>query len=163
MGTRLDQFGSDREYLSDVDAARVLAVIHDSGARNAAEVRMTGETAPVYSEFWHDLVRRAPAEVRDTPAAMLALSSYLEGKGAQAWVALDQISEARPPLADLVATALEHAIDPREWERALQPEAPGSLMQQAALRDRTAPQHRTHEQHHHTHGVDGPESSTPGR
>lgn len=164
LGTRLDQFRSDREYLSDVDAARVLAVIPDSGARNAAEMRMTRENAPVYSEFWHDLVRRAPDQVRDTPAAMLALSSYLEGKGAQAWVALDQISEARPPLADLVATALEQAIDPREWERALQPAAPGSLMQQAALRDRTAPERRTHDQHaHNTHGVDGPESSTPGR
>jgi hypothetical protein len=37
-------------------------------------------------------------------------------------------------------------------------------MQQAALRDRTAPERRTHDQHdHNTHGVDGPESSTPGR
>ncbi|NYI47937.1 hypothetical protein BJ993_005083 [Nocardioides aromaticivorans] len=164
LGARLDQFQSDREYLSDVDAARVLAVIHDSGARNAAEIRMTRESAPVYSEFWHDLVRRAPSGVRDTPAAMLALSSYLEGKGAQAWVALDQISEARPPLADLVATALEQAIDPREWERALQQPAPSALMQQAALRGTNPTERRTHDQDgRNTHGVDGPESSAPGR
>ena len=52
---------------ADVDAARVLAVIHDSGARNVAEMRMTGENAPVYSEFWHDLVRRAWPERLGSP------------------------------------------------------------------------------------------------
>lgn len=164
LGSRLDQFLEDRRPLSDVDAARVLAVIHDSGARNAAETRVSRENASIFSDLWHDLVRRAPEEVRDTPAAMLALSSYLEGKGAQAWVALDQISEAQLPLADLVATALEQAIDPREWERAMKETAPGALMQQAALRDETAPARRTHDQDaYNTHGVDGPESSAPGR
>ena len=93
LGSRLDEFTEDRQPLSNVDAARVLAVIHDSGARNEAETRMTRANAPVYTELWHNLVRRAPEEVRDTPAAMLALSSYLDGKGAQAWVALDQITE----------------------------------------------------------------------
>lgn len=163
FGRRLDQFLRDRESLSDRDAARVLAVIHDRRAQNAAESRMTRENAPVFSEFWHDLVRRAPEEVRDTPATMLALSSYLEGKGAQAWVALDQISGTPPPLADLVERALEQAIDPREWERALQA-APASPMQQAALRDTIAPERRTYDQDtHHAPGVDGPESSAPGR
>ena len=112
LGSRLDTFTEDRQPLSDVDAARVLAVIPNSGARNEAETRMTRANAPVHTELWHDLVRRAPEGVRDTPAAMLALSSYLDGKGAQAWVALDQIMESRPPLADVVATALEQAIDP---------------------------------------------------
>ena len=59
LGERLDQFGRDREYLSDHDAARVLAVMHDSGARDAAETRMSRENAPIVSEFWADLVRRA--------------------------------------------------------------------------------------------------------
>lgn len=166
LGSRLDEFLRDRKSLSDVDAARVLAVIHDSGARDAAETRMSRENAPVFSEFWHQLVRRAPDEVRDTPAAMLALSSYLEGKGAQAWVALDQISESHPPLADLVATALEQAIDPREWERALHPAASGVLMQQAALRETAVPGRRPQDQAaHHTRGVDAvdPDASAPGR
>ena len=114
LGDRLDQFGRDREYLSDGDAARVLAIMGDSGARDVAETRMSRESAPVLSEFWGDLVRRAPGEVRDTPAAMLAFSSYLDGKGAQAWVAIDQLAGGHP-LADLVAVALERAIDPREW------------------------------------------------
>ena len=164
FGARLDEFAQDRVPLSDVDAARVLAVIPNSGARNEAETRMTRANAPVHTEFWHDLVRRAPEEVRDTPAVMLALSSYLDGKGAQAWVALDQITETRPPLADLVATALEQAIDPIEWERAMHRPDTGALMQQAALRDQTTPERRGHDQDGpNNRGVDGPDSSAASR
>ncbi|MDP3892663.1 MAG: DUF4192 family protein [Nocardioides sp.] len=161
---RLGQFRNDREYLSNVDAARVLAAIHDSGARDAAVFSMSREDAPVFSEFWQDLVRRAPTEVRDTPATLLALSSFLEGRGAQAWVALDQLSES-DPLADLVAAALDQAVDPREWDRAV-PAAAGALMQQAALRDAFAQGRRAHDQDaRNTPGVNGagPESSAPGR
>ena len=164
LGTRLDQFARDREYLADVDAARVLAVMHDSGARDAAEARMSRELAPILSEFWGDLVRRAPREVRDTPAAMLALSSYLDGKGAQAWVAIDQVTETHP-LADLVAIALERAIDPRELERAFRPGSAGALMQRAALRDTTRHEPRHDRDAHNGPSVDGadPASSAPGR
>ncbi|WP_332248901.1 DUF4192 family protein [Nocardioides sp. CF8] len=164
LGERIDQFGRDREYLADSDAARVLAVMHDSGARDAAETRMSREHAPILSEFWGDLVRRAPSEVRDTPAAMLVLSSYLDGKGAQAWVAIDQVT-ASHPLADLVAIALERAIDPRELERAFRADPSGGLMQQAALRDTTAHERRYGHDAHNGPGVDGagPESSAPGR
>lgn len=166
LGDRLDQFRNDREYLSDVDAARVLAAIHDNGARDAAVFGMSREDAPVLSELWQDLVRRAPTEVRDTPATLLALSAFLEGRGAQAWVALDQLSE-RDTLADLVSTALEQAVDPREWDRAL-PAVTSSLMQQAALRDTTAQGRRTHHQvAHEARGVDAvdavdPDAPAPG-
>lgn len=164
LGARLDQFGRDREYLSDSDAARVLAVMHDSGARDAAETRMSRDHAPILSEFWGDLVRRAPSEVRDTPAAMLALSSYLDGKGAHAWVAIDQVSGSHP-LADLVAIAIERAVDPRELERAFRTDSLGGLMQRGALRDTTAHQRRPDHDAHHGTGVDGagPASSAPGR
>ncbi|GAW47925.1 MULTISPECIES: DUF4192 domain-containing protein [unclassified Nocardioides] len=161
LGSRLDEFLQDRRPLSDVDAARVLAVIHDSSARNAAEIRMARANAAVCSEFWHNLVRRAPDQVRDTPAALLALSSYLEGHGAKAWTALDQISEARPPIADLLATALEQAIHPREFERALHQVAPAALMQQAALRA-PASHERTQLDKYQARAVDGPASSAPG-
>ena len=139
-------------------------MIRDSGARDAAVFSMSREDAPVFSEFWQDLVRRAPSEVRDSPATMLALSSYLEGKGAQAWIALDQLTES-DPLADLVAAALEQAIDPREWDRAV-PAAAGALTQHAALHDTAAQERRTHDQDaHNAPGVIGadPESSAPGR
>lgn len=164
LGERLEQFGRDREYLCDNDAARVLAVIHDSGARDAAETRMSRENAPILSEFWCDLVRRAPAEVRDPAAAMLALSSYLDGKGAQAWAAIEQMTESHP-LADLVAIALERAIDPRELERAFRPDPSGALMQHAALHDMNSHERRHDRDAHDGPGLDGagPESSTPGR
>ncbi|MEO5666065.1 MAG: DUF4192 domain-containing protein [Nocardioides sp.] len=163
LGERLDQFGREREYLSDHEAARVLAMMHGSGARDAAETRMSRERAPILSEFWGDLVRRAPSEVRDTAAAMLALSSYLDGKGAQAWVAIDQLTESHP-LADLVTIALERAIDPRELERAFRPDPLGAPMQHAALHDTTAHQRRHDHDAHNGPGVDGagPESSAPG-
>jgi hypothetical protein len=130
---RLDQFRHSREFLTDDDTARVLAVIQDDEARDHAAFRISRKNSPVYSEFWQDLVRRAPAQVRDTPATLLALSSYLEGRGAQAWVALDQLSQSGP-LSRLIAAALEQAVDPREWDSALSTAA-GAVMQQAALRD----------------------------
>lgn len=163
FGSRLDEFLQDRKPLSDVEAARALAVIHDSTAVSAAGVRMTRANAAVSTEFWHDLVRRAPDEVRDMPAALLALSSYLDGQGAHAWAALSQISEARPPLADLVATVLERAVNPRDLERALHHTAPGALMQQAALRDAPAKEHRDRENRLSAPGIDGPPSAAPGR
>lgn len=164
LGDRLDQFRNDREYLSDVDAARVLAVIHGSAARDAAVFSMSREDAPVFSECWQDLVRRAPTEVRDTPATLLALSSFLEGRGAQARVALDQLSES-DTLANLVAAALEQAVDPREWDRALTA-VTGALMQQAALRDTAAQGRRAHDQAaREAPGVDAvdPDAPAPGR
>lgn len=164
LGERIDQFGHEREYLTDSDAARVLAVMHDKGARDVAETRMSREHAPILSEFWGDLVRRAPSEVRDTPAAMLALSSYMEGKGAQAWVAIDQLTETHP-LADLVVIALEQAIDPRELERAFRADPSGALMQQAALRVTTAHEIRRDHDSYNGPGLDGagPGPSAPGR
>lgn len=165
LGTRVDTFLLDRKSLADPEAARVLAVIGHPDARNAAETRVTRETALLHSEFWHDLVRRAPAEVRDTPAALLALSSYMDGRGAHAWAALDQIPGSHP-LGDLMAVALDAAVHPRDLERALHSAAPGALMQQAALREAKAPGHRAPEQTGHggpaAPGVD-PDASAPGR
>ncbi|UUZ59598.1 DUF4192 domain-containing protein [Nocardioides sp. B-3] len=164
LGERLDQFGRDREYLVDHDAARVLAVMHDTGARDAAETRMSREHAPILSEFWGDTVRRAPSEVRDAAAAMLAFSSYPDGKGARAWVAIDQLT-ASHPLADLVTIALERAIDPREMERAIRPAPSGALMQHAALHDTHAHERRPDHDAQNSPGLDGagPDSSAFGR
>lgn len=161
LGSRLDEFLQNREYLFDGDAARVLAIIHDGGARDAAVFSLSQENAPVFSEFWQDLVRRAPTEVRDSPATMLALSSFLEGKGAKAWTALDQLT-GNDPLADLLTVALEQAVDPREWDRAV-PAATSTLMQQAALRDTAANERRTRDQNAPGVSGAGPAPSAPGR
>ncbi len=161
LGSCLDAFLENGKYLEDDTAARVLAIIHDSGARDAAVFRMTRENATAFSDFWQDLVRRAPTEVRDSPATMLALSSFLEGKGAKAWTALDQMAEG-DPLADMVATALEQAVDPAAWDKAA-PVAARALMQHAALRDTTA--HERSSNDHRGPGIEGigPASSAPGR
>ena len=141
VGDRVERFHQDREYLSDVDAARMLVAISETRVRDAAVFSMNRSTAPVASELWLDLVRRSPAPVRDTPITLLAFSSFLEGRGAQAWVALDELSQSNR-LTDLIAAALTHAVDPREWDKALP--AAGTLMQhaalqQAALGETTAP------------------------
>lgn len=157
VGVRLDRFHRDREYLSDVDAARVLVAISDTRVRDATVFTMSRENAPVLSEFWHDLVRRAPTEVRDTPATLLALSSFLEGQGAQAWVALDELSQGNE-LGNLVAAALAQAVDPREWDNTF-PAAAGTLMQRAALRGAAGPVPRAQE-HARPHAPD-PDASGP--
>lgn len=159
----LDGFLQNGKYLEDDAAARVLAIIHDSGARDAAVIRMSRENAPAFSDFWQDLVRRAPTEVRDSPATLLALSAFLEGKGAKAWTALDQMTEG-DRLADMVATALEQAVDPAAWDAAA-PVAARALMQHAALRDTTAHERSSHDHGRRGPGIEGtgPESSAPGR
>jgi hypothetical protein len=163
LGSCLDAFLENGRYLEDDAAARVLAILHDSGARDAAVFRMSRANAPAFSDFWQDLVRRAPTEVRDCPATLLALSAFLEGKGAKAWTALDQITEG-DRLADMVATALEQAVDPAAWDKAA-PVAARALMQHAALRDTAAHERSSHDHGHRGPGIEGtgPESSAPGR
>jgi len=163
LGSKLEEFLEDRNYLPDADAARVLAIIHDSGARDAAVAKMTCENALVFSEFWQDLVRRAPAKVRDSPATMLALSSFLSGDGAKAWSALDQLSE-HDTLADLVTVALEQAVNPKEWDRIHPPAGGSAAMQHAALRNTITQDHRNHEKDGPAGpGVTGPDSPSPSR
>ncbi|MEP9385577.1 DUF4192 domain-containing protein [Nocardioides sp. KR10-350] len=163
LESTLEEFIQNRSYLPDGDAARVLAFMHDSGARDAAVSKMTRENAPVLAEFWQDLVRRSPTEVRDSPATMLALSAFLSGDGAKAWTALDQLSE-HDRLADLVTIALEQAVDPKEWDRIQPPRGGAAAMQQAALQnpvthDRRGPD----KQGPGAPGVGGPGSAAPGR
>lgn len=163
LGSALEEFLEDRNYLPDADAARVLAIIHDSGARDAAVAKMTCENARVFTEFWQDLVRRAPAEVRDSPATMLALSSFLSGDGAKAWSALDQLSE-HDTLADLVTVALEQAVNPKEWDRIHPPAGGSAAMQQAALLNTITQDRRGHEKDGPgAPGVTGPDSPSPSR
>jgi len=163
LGSTLEGFLEERSFLPDSEAARVLAILHDSGARDAAMTKLTRENAKVFSEFWQDLVRRAPSEVRDAPASLLALSSYLEGDGAKARTALDQLSE-HDRLADLVTVALEQAVDPKSWDTMRPPASGSAAMQQAALRLTIAQdRHGAEKNGPDTPGVPGPDSSAPSR
>lgn len=161
FATRLEVFLADRKPLSDAEAVRVLAALGEGGVRAAAEMRMTCADAAVHTEFWHDLVRRAPEEARAMPATMLALSAYLDGQGARARVALDQIAGERPPLANLVEGIVDQAVNPRELERVMRAAAAGTVMQQAALRDQVTHARKAHDTTNR--GIDGPTTSAPGR
>lgn len=165
LGSRLDEFTENRQPLSDVDAARALAAIQAGTARDAALIRITPASAPVHTDLWRDLVRRSPDEVRDQAACILALSSYMDGNAGQAWVALDQITEAPPALAEVVQTALEHAVRPEVLERMLhEPSGGNAAMQQAALRNQPAQGPRGHENDNpNNRGIDGPDSASPSR
>jgi hypothetical protein len=158
VGARVERFLEDRNDLSDLDAARVLVALSDTGIRDAAVLEMNRADSPVLAELWQDLTRRAPTEIRDSPASLLAVSSWLEGHGAKAWTALDQLSEPNR-LGDLVSAALQQALDPSMWDKAV-PAATGALMQQAALRDglRDGPAHdRVHDRvRGHEPGLPGP-------
>jgi len=138
VGARIDQFREDRNYLSDLDAARVLVTISDTGVLDAVMFSTSRADAHVLSELWQDLTRRAPAEVRDAPATLLAFTSFLEGQGAKTYTALDQLSKPSR-LSRLLEAAVQQAVDPADWDE--RPAPTSGLMQQAALRDAGARDH----------------------
>lgn len=112
------QFLHDQVPLSDLDAARMLAGIQDTPLRDAAWLAMSQRDAHEHVALWTDLTRRAPDDVRTPAAGLLAFASWLSGDGARAWVAIDQIPDPSTyNLAQLVATALTHAVPPDSWAR----------------------------------------------
>jgi hypothetical protein len=143
---RVGLFLQDRTYLSDLDAARMLVALGDPGVRAATVRAMAREDAPDHCELWQNLTRRAPDEVRDTPATLLALSSWLEGPGARAWTALDQLSKPNR-LSELVDDALRQALDPKVWDQVAPPVLNGALLQRAILRQTGSPG-QAHTRHH---------------
>jgi hypothetical protein len=115
---RLQRFDADGNRLSDADGARMLVALETIGTRDALWADMTRENVATHVALWSDLTRRAPDEVRAAPAALLGFASWLSGDGARAWCALDQVpADGSYPLAELVASALQHGLNPREWER----------------------------------------------
>lgn len=85
--------------------------------------------AAVHCELWRDLTRRAPAEVRDVPATMLAVSSWLDGDGAMAWAALDEVKDRDSRLAQWLELLLRNAVDPQVWEGWRTPSSASSVWQ----------------------------------
>jgi hypothetical protein len=115
---RLEQFHADGNRLSDPDAARLLVAIESTETRDALWEDMSRDNAAEHSALWTDLTRRAPDQVRTPTASLLAFSNWLEGNGAKAWCALDQIPQGPPyPMAALVATVLQGGSHPDMWER----------------------------------------------
>ena len=113
---RLAQFHSDGFRLSDIDGARLLVSLRTVSTRDALWQDMSAQNATSHIALWTDLTRRAPEEVRAAPASMLGFASWLNGQGARAWCALDQVPDGPPYLmAAVVAVTVQNGIHPREW------------------------------------------------
>ena len=114
---RLQKFHADARPLSDRDAARLLVAVETIPIRDRLWDDMTTSNADSHVALWTNLTRRAPDEVRSAPASLLGLASWLSGDGAKALCAVDQVPrDGRYPLAGLVASVVESAMHPREWE-----------------------------------------------
>lgn len=117
---RAEQFHRDGIGLDDRDAARMLLALQHTPTRDALWTDMSRDNAATHVTLWTDLTRRAPDEVRTPAATMLAFSAWLNGDGAKAWCALDQIPPDSPPcpMAAILETALRNAASPAAWEEA---------------------------------------------
>jgi hypothetical protein len=149
---RLEQFHADGNRLNDHDAARMLVALTSTKVRDALWEDMSRDNATEHTALWTDLTRRAPDEVRTPAATLLAFSSWLNGDGAKAWCALDQIPDGPPySMAALVATVLQEGVNPAVWE---QMRAPG-----AASETFTPPPPG----HRHGRDIPGSRPQAPGR
>lgn len=138
---RLRQFEADGIRLSDNDATRLLVSVDTIDVRDRLWNTMSRATAPAHVALWTDMTRRAPDEVRAAPASLLGFASWLNGDGAMAWSALDQVPQHKPyPLAELVAAAVQGGIHPREWENVQRLQAAQTIGRGANV---SAPQPRT--------------------
>ena len=132
----------------------MLVALETISTRDALWEDMSTQNSARHVALWTDLTRRAPDEVRAAPAAMLGFASWLHGDGARAWCALDQVPADRPySMAAIVASALQNALHPREWERhqaqlreiatefdeSFVPKQPGHLNQRDVPRGQPAP------------------------
>lgn len=100
--------------LSNRDAARVCIALIDRPLRDRVAAHCLQETASAAESLWIDLLGRVPPPLDAAPATLLALSSWARGDGALANIALDRALTSDPSysLAQLVRTALDHALPP---------------------------------------------------
>lgn len=117
--SRLQRFHRDGMQLTDTEAARLLIAVESIPTRDRLWLDMNRGNADSHVALWTDMTQRAPDEVRAAPASLLGFAGWLSGHGALAWCALDQVPKDKPyALAQLVATAVESGLHPREWEAA---------------------------------------------
>jgi len=109
----------DAGRFSAPELARVLLGLQEQEGRDAALGVMSRDAATRHVRLWTDAVQRAPAELVDAPAAVLALAAWLAGHGALAWCAVDRSRAAGTELslAALVADLLSRAVPPSTWSR----------------------------------------------
>lgn len=158
---RLEQFHADGNRLTDVDATRMLVAIESISCRDAIWDDMSQDNAASHVAMWTDLTRRAPDEVRAPAGSLLAFASWLQGDGARARCALEQVPADRPySMAGIVASALQNGLSPKVWEgnstviRALAGDLDESYVP-------TRPAH--HQDREIAQRLNGPDYQTPSR
>lgn len=118
----MQRFQRDGVRLSDADAARLLIAVESIPTRDRLWLDMNRSNASSHVALWTDMTQRAPDQVRAAPASLLAFAGWLSGHGALAWCALDQVPDDKPyALANLVSSAVQSGIHPREWEASKTP------------------------------------------
>lgn len=105
------------------DVARISIAMVDRQLRDRVAAHCLQETASAAESLWIDLLQRVPPPLDAAPATMLALSAWARGDGAMANVALDRALGSDPgySLAQLVRTALDHALPPETVRTMLDP------------------------------------------
>lgn len=88
--------------------------------RDAALLRCAGADAAAAEQLWAALARETPDPEAAAPAALLAVSALLGGRGALANIALDRAEQAWPGhrLTTLIRTAVDAGVRPsqlRAW------------------------------------------------
>ncbi|WP_110240160.1 DUF4192 domain-containing protein [Nocardioides gilvus] len=113
---RLRAFHTDGKRLPDLTATQLLVALESIPVRDRLWVDMNAQTATSHVALWSDLTRRAPDSLRAAPATMLAFASWLNGNGALAWCALDQVPKDKPyDAAHLVTALVQNGVHPHEW------------------------------------------------
>jgi len=118
LSARCHGFLVDQQPLSDLDAARVLAMLGHPEAAEGACAWLDRTQATVAIRMWTDLQRRAPETHRGAALGVLAFAAWLSGNGALAWCAIDiAMTLPQPPsLAEAVGQLLLNAVSPETWE-----------------------------------------------
>lgn len=100
------------------EAAAMLLTVQVPALRDAAWAVLTREAARQHVTLWRELVRRSPAELVPSAAAVLGFIAWLQGDGALAWCALDRCLDTDPEhsLGTLVSHLLTAAVPPTAWE-----------------------------------------------
>ncbi|WP_018684726.1 DUF4192 domain-containing protein [Actinokineospora enzanensis] len=102
--------------LSDEQIARLAVALCQSEVRDELLATLLTNRAEAAQRLWTRLVRATPAPERAEPACLLAITSYLEGHGVLARIAVENALAADPShaMALLLAKAAQRGLRPEE-------------------------------------------------
>ncbi len=117
VAARLSAEARLRAAMDAVTQARILRALAQRDCRDLLLAGLSRAEAARHVELWRELVRSTPAHLVAPVAAVLALTSWLNGDGALAWCAVERSLEADPDqsLARVVGDLLTSATPPSSW------------------------------------------------